>query len=62
MPDHPLGRVAWATSTGELGKAHSQQQFKIVLLAPHQDGIKQGRRRSYSTQALDDIWVALPWV
>jgi len=38
MPDFPLGRVARATSTGELG----QQQFQIVLLAPHQNETKQG--------------------
>jgi len=57
MLDYPLGRVA-----GEHPQENGQQQFEIVLLAPHQDGTKQGRRRSYSTQALDDIWVAFPWV
>jgi len=49
MPDFPLGRVAGATSTGELGIPYVQQQFQTVLLAPHQDGTKQGRRCSYST-------------
>jgi len=49
MPDFPLRRVAGETSTGELGIPHGQQQFQIVLLAPHQDGTKQGRRCSYST-------------
>ena len=58
MPDFPPGRVAGAAFTGELGMPHGQQQFWIVLLAPHQDGTKQGRRCSYLTQALDDIWVA----
>jgi len=48
MSDFPLGRVAGATSTGEL-VPHGQQQFQRVPLAPHQDGTKQGRRRSYST-------------
>jgi len=43
----PLGRVAGAISI-ELGKPHGQQQFQIDLLAPHQDGTKQGRRCSYS--------------
>jgi len=28
---------------------HDQQQSQIVLLAPHQDGTKQGRRCSHST-------------
>jgi len=62
MPDFPLGRVAGSTSTGELGMPHGQQQFLIVLLAPHQDRTKQGWRCSYSTKALDDICVAFPWV
>jgi len=38
-----------ATSIGGRGRPHSQQQFQIVLLAPHQDETKQGRRFSYST-------------
>jgi len=49
MPYFPLGRFAWATSTGELGIPQGQQQFQVVLLAPHQDGTKQGLRCSYST-------------
>jgi len=32
---------------------YGQQQFQIVLLAPHQDGTKQGRRSSPSTCYLD---------
>jgi len=46
--DFPLGRVAGATTT-ELDIFHGQQQFQVVLLAPHQDGTKQGRRCSHST-------------
>ena len=34
---------AWATSIRGLEKPHDQQQFQIVLLAPHKDGTKQGR-------------------
>jgi len=49
MLDFPLGRVARATSTEKLGMTHSQQQFQIVQLAPHQDGAKQGWRCSYPT-------------
>ena len=61
-PDFPLGRVAGATFIGQLEASHGQQQFQIVLLVPHQNGTKQGRKCNYSTQALDDIWVAFPWV
>jgi len=50
MPGFPLRRVAGATSTGELVIPHGQQQFQIVLLAPHQDGTKQGRRCNYTTR------------
>jgi len=49
MPDFPLRRVAEATVPGELGIPHGQQQFQIVLLAPHQDRTKQGWRCSNST-------------
>jgi len=62
MPDFPLGMVAGATSIGELGIPHGQQQFQIVLLAPHQYGTNQGWRCCYSTYALDHIWVAFSWV
>jgi len=44
-----LGEVAGATALGGLGIPHSQQQFQVVLLDPHQDETKQGRRCSYST-------------
>jgi len=45
----PLGRVAAVAALEGLGIPHGQQQFQIVLLAPHQDETKQGRRRSHST-------------
>jgi len=38
-----IRRVAGATALGGLGIPHSQQQFQIVLLAPHQHETKQGR-------------------
>jgi len=61
-PAFPLGRVTGATALGGLGIYHGQQQVQIALLAPHQDGATQCRRCSHSTWALDDLWVALPWV
>jgi len=59
MPAFRVGRVAWATALGGLGIPHGQQQFQIVLLAPHQDGTK---RCSHSTWSLDDLWAAFSWV
>ena len=44
VPSFPLGRVAGAEALGGPGIPHDQQQSQIVLLATHQDGIKQGRR------------------
>jgi len=41
---------------------HDQQQSQMVLLAPHQDGTKKGRRCSYATWSLDKLWAAFPWV
>jgi len=49
------GNGPWNTS-------RSTAQFQIVLLAPHQDRTKEGRRCSHSTWSLDDIWVVFPWV
>jgi len=49
MPAFPLRRVAAVATHGGFGIPHGQQQFQIVLLAPHQDGTKQGRRCSHST-------------
>ena len=48
----PLGRVARTTALGGLGISHGQEQFQLVLLAPHQDGTKQGHRCSHSTWSL----------
>jgi len=56
MPAFPLGKVEGATALGGRGIPHGQQQVQIVLLAPHQDRTKQGRRRcSHSTDALDNF-------
>ena len=38
----------WAAVVGGLGIPDGQQQFQIVLLAPQQDGTKQGRRCGHS--------------
>jgi len=48
MPTFSLWWVPWAAALGELGIPHGQQQFQIILLAPHQDGTQQGRRCSHS--------------
>jgi len=37
-------------------KPHGFQQPLIVLLAPHQDGTKQGRRCSHVTWSLVNLW------
>jgi len=55
----PLERVAGAAALGGPEIPHDQQQSHIVMLAPHQDGTKQGRRCSHAT--LDDLWAAFPW-
>jgi len=41
---------------------HDQQHSRIVLLAPHQDGTKQGRWCSHTTWSLDELWAAFPWM
>jgi len=61
MPAFPYWEGRGATAVG-LGIPRDQQQFQIVLLAPHQDGTKEGRRCSQSNWSLDDIWVAFAWV
>jgi len=43
-----LGRVTGAPALG-LKIPHGQQQFQIVLLAPHQYETKKGRRCRHST-------------
>jgi len=57
-----LGRDAGATALGGLGIPHGQQQSQIILLAPHPDETRQGRRSSHSTLAFDGLWAAFPWV
>jgi len=37
------------------GIPRDQQQSQIVLVAPHQEGIKQGRRCSHATWCLDPL-------
>jgi len=62
MSAFPLGRVTGTAPPGGLGIPHGQQQFQIVLLAPHQNGTKQSLRLSHFTLALDELWAAFPWV
>jgi len=47
---------------GRLEIPHDFQQSLIVLLAPHQDETKQGRRYNRASWSLDDLWVAFLWV
>ena len=61
VADFPLGKVTGEATIGH-GKPHGQQKFQIVLLTPHQDGTKQGRRCSHCTWSFDDLWVAFPRV
>jgi len=49
MPAFPLGGRG-AEALGRLGIPHGQQQFQIVLLAPHRDETKQGGRYGHSTK------------
>ena len=62
MPAFPLGRVAGPAALGGLEIPHGEQQFQVILLAPHQDGTKQGRRCSHSTWSLGELWAAFSWV
>jgi len=62
VPTLSLGREAGTATQGGVGIPHGQQQFQIVLLVPHQDGTKQGRRCSLSTQTLEDLRAAFPCV
>jgi len=56
LPRFPLVIVARAAALGGLEITHGFQLFRILLLASHQDGIKQSPRRSHSTWSLDDLW------
>jgi len=62
MPAFLPGRVAGAAVSGGLEAPHGQQQFQVILMAPHQGGTKQGRRCCHSTWSLDDLWADFPWV
>jgi len=61
IPPFPVGRVEGVSTprkTWNIDKQYSQ----IVLLAPRQDGTKQGRKRSHSTWFVADRWTVFPWV
>jgi len=58
MPFFYLERGAGMTALGGLEIPHVQQQFHIILLAPHQDGTKQGHKCSHSTLVFDDFWAS----
>jgi len=55
-----LGESRGAATLGRPEMSHDQQQSQTVM-APHQDGTKQGRRYSHFTWSLDDLWAAFPW-
>ena len=57
-----FARVAREAALGGHEIPHGQQQSQIVLLAPHQDGTKQGQRCSHSTWSLNEFWTAFLWV
>jgi len=62
VPAFSFGRVAGAAALGGPKLSRDQQKYQIVLLVPHQEGAKQGRRSSYATWPLDKLWVTFPWV
>ena len=62
VPAFPFGRAVGAAALGGSEIPHDQQQSQIVLLAPHRDGTKQGRRCNRATWSLDKFWVAFPCV
>jgi len=53
-----LRKVAGAAALWGLEITHDFQQPHIVLLAPHQDGTKQGRRCNHATWSLDELQAA----
>jgi len=58
---HPL--FLWGGSREQqLEIPHGFQQSVVVLLAPYQDGTKQGRRCNHATCSLVDLWAAFLWV
>jgi len=58
----PFSRVAGAAALEGPEIPHDPQHSQEALLAPHQDGTKQGRRCSHSTCCLDELWAAFLWV
>ena len=56
------GESRGAAALGGPEIPRDQQQSQIVLLAPHQDGTKQGWRCSHATWSLDKLWAAFQWV
>jgi len=57
-----FSRVAGAAALEGPEMPHGQQQSQEALLAPHQDGTKQGQRCSHSTLSLDELWADFLWV
>jgi len=57
-----FSRVTGAAASEGPEISHDRQQSQEALLAPHQDGTKQGRRCSHSTWSLDELWAAFLWV
>ena len=55
-----FGESRGAEALGGPEIPQDQQQFQIVLLAPHQHGTKQGRRCSHATWSVDDHLGRLP--
>jgi len=57
-----LFRLSGAAALGRPEIPHDQQQSQIPLLAPQQDGTKQGERCSHTTWSLDEPRVAFLWM
>jgi len=55
VPAFPLGRFTGPAALGGLVIPQDQQQFLIVLLAPHEDRTKQGQRCCHSTWSFDEF-------
>jgi len=62
LPTFPMWRVAGTAALVGIEIPHGQQKSQMVLLAPLQDGTKQGRRCNHSTRSLGDFLAAFPWV
>ena len=62
VPTFRFRRDAGPAAIGGPKIRRDQQKSQIVLLAPHQDGTKQGRRCSHATRSLEKLWADFPWV